>query len=70
MQKIPVVKDGEGIAALDLTKYPNVARVVCDGKFHHVYDHGEAIPAEHSHEAMMSAGNAAPKKPKAAKKPH
>ena len=64
MQKIPVVKDGEGIAALDLTKYPNVARVVCDGKFHHVYDHGEAIPAEHTHEGMT------PKKPKAAKKPH
>ena len=68
MQKIPVVKDGDAILGVDVSRIPNVARVVCDGKFHHVYEHGDKIPDEHQHETM-TARNAAPKKTKAQKKP-
>jgi hypothetical protein len=53
MQKIKHDDDGEGMNLVEAGRLAAAQRVVIDGKFIHVYDHGEEIPEHHTVEAML-----------------
>ncbi len=53
MQKIKHDDDGEGMNLVEAGRLAAAQRVVIDGKFIHVYDHGEEIPEHHGAEAML-----------------
>lgn len=69
MFRVPVTKDGDGIEhyshGLDPSKLTNITRAVCDGKYWHVYEHGDEIPEAHAEQSAAAEVKPAPDAPAA-----